>query len=226
MTALVQLGNEWDDILKEEFEKEYYLKIRRILAAEYKNHTVYPDMYDIFNALKYTSFSKVKAVIIGQDPYHEPNQAHGLSFSVQKGVEIPPSLQNIYKELKSDLGIDPPTHGNLSSWAREGVLLLNATLTVRAHLANSHATIGWQIFTDRIISILNESETPIAFLLWGANAKRKKELIQNPRHYILESAHPSPLSAFRGFFGSRPFSKINAFLEKNARTPINWSIPE
>lgn len=223
---MVQFGNEWDAILKEEFQKEYYLKIRRILASEYKTHTVYPDMYDIFNALKYTSFSSVKAVIIGQDPYHEPNQAHGLSFSVKKGVDIPPSLQNIYRELESDLGITPPSHGNLTAWAEEGVLLLNATLTVRAHLANSHAAIGWQIFTDRIISLLNESEKPVAFLLWGANAKRKKELVKNPRHYILESAHPSPLSAFRGFFGSRPFSKINAFLEKSGRAPINWRIPE
>ena len=223
---MVSLGNDWDLLLKDEFQKDYYRKIRAILAAEYRKYTVYPDMYDIFNALKFTPFSEVKAVIIGQDPYHEPNQAHGLSFSVQKGVEIPPSLVNIYKELSSDLGILPPKHGNLSSWAREGVLLLNATLTVRAHAANSHAAIGWQIFTDHIISLLNESEKPIAFLLWGANAKRKSELITNPRHLILTSAHPSPLSAFRGFFGSRPFSKINAFLEKNGRTPIEWSIPE
>lgn len=223
---MVQLNNEWDAILKDEFEKDYYLKIRKFLAAEYKSHTVYPDMYDIFNALKYTSFSDVKAVIIGQDPYHEPNQAHGLSFSVQKGVEIPPSLVNIYKELKDDLGILPPSHGNLSSWAKQGVLLLNATLTVRAHQANSHAGIGWQIFTDRVISLLNESQTPIAFLLWGSNARRKKDLITNKKHYIIESAHPSPLSAYRGFFGSRPFSKINAFLKKNGRTPIDWTIPE
>ena len=223
---MVNLGNDWDGILKEEFEKEYYLKIRRILASEYQKYTVYPDMYDIFNALKFTPFSNVKAVIIGQDPYHEPNQAHGLSFSVKRGVEVPPSLVNIYKEMQSDLGITPPSHGNLSSWAKEGVLLLNATLTVRAHLANSHATIGWQIFTDRIITLLNESHAPIAFLLWGANAKRKRELITNPRHLILTSAHPSPLSAFRGFFGSRPFSKINAFLEENGRAPINWRLPE
>ena len=223
---MVQLGNEWDAILKEEFEKEYYLKIRRILAAEYKNHTVYPDMYDIFNALKFTPFSDVKAVIIGQDPYHEPNQAHGLSFSVQKGIDIPPSLHNIYKEMESDLGITPPSHGDLSSWAKQGVLLLNATLTVRAHQANSHATIGWQVFTDKVISLLNESASPIAFLLWGSFAKRKGELITNPRHLVLTSAHPSPLSAFRGFFGSRPFSKINAFLTQNGRTPIDWKIPE
>lgn len=223
---MVELGNEWDIILEEEFKKEYYLKIRRFLASEYKNHTVFPDMYDIFNALKYTSFSQVKAVIIGQDPYHEPNQAHGLSFSVKKGVDIPPSLQNIYTELQSDLGIAPPRHGNLSCWAKQGVLLLNATLTVRAHEANSHATIGWQIFTDRIISLLNDSDAPIAFLLWGANARRKKELITNKKHLILESAHPSPLSAYRGFFGSRPFSKINAFLRDVGRSPIDWTIPE
>ena len=223
---MVELGNEWDVILKGEFEKEYYRKIRRFLASEYQNHTVYPDMYDIFNALKYTSFSQVKAVIIGQDPYHEPNQAHGLSFSVKKGVDIPPSLQNIYAELKSDMGIAPPSHGNLSTWAKQNVLLLNATLTVRAHEANSHASIGWQIFTDRIISLLNESESPIAFLLWGANARKKRELITNKAHLILESAHPSPLSAYRGFFGSRPFSKINAFLTRVGRDPIDWSIPE
>lgn len=223
---MVELHNEWDDILKDEFEKDYYLKIRKFLANEYRNRTVYPDMYDIFNALKYTSFSEVKAVIIGQDPYHEPNQAHGLSFSVQKGVEIPPSLVNIYKELEDDLGIKPPSHGNLVTWAKQGVLLLNATLTVRAHEANSHAGIGWQIFTDRVISLLNESPSPIAFLLWGANARRKKELITNRKHFIIESAHPSPLSAYRGFFGSRPFSKINQFLKRNGRAPIDWHIPE
>ena len=223
---MVELHNEWDDILKDEFEKDYYLKIRKFLTNEYRNRTVYPDMYDIFNALKYTSFSEVKAVIIGQDPYHEPNQAHGLSFSVQKGVEIPPSLVNIYKELEDDLGIKPPSHGNLVTWAKQGVLLLNATLTVRAHEANSHAGIGWQIFTDRVISLLNESPAPIAFLLWGANARRKKELITNKKHFIIESAHPSPLSAYRGFFGSRPFSKINQFLERNGRAPIDWHIPE
>lgn len=223
---MVELHNEWDDILKDEFEKDYYLKIRKFLANEYRNRTVYPDMYDIFNALKHTSFSEVKAVIIGQDPYHEPNQAHGLSFSVQKGVEIPPSLVNIYKELEDDLGIKPPSHGNLVTWAKQGVLLLNATLTVRAHEANSHAGIGWQIFTDRVISLLNESPAPIAFLLWGANARRKKELVTNKKHFIIESAHPSPLSAYRGFFGSRPFSKINQFLERNGRAPIDWHIPE
>ncbi len=221
---MVHLGNDWDEILKPEFEKEYYQRIRRILASEYQKHTVYPDMHDIFNALKYTAYSDVKVVIIGQDPYHERGQAHGLSFSVQKGVPLPPSLQNIYKELKSDLGIDPPTHGDLSAWAREGVLLLNATLTVREGIANSHQAIGWQIFTDHIISLLNDAKEPIAFLLWGANARQKASIITNPKHKILCSAHPSPLSAYRGFFGSRPFSKINDFLRVVGRKPINWEI--
>lgn len=221
---MVQIGNDWDELLKDEFQKEYYLKIRRILRSEYQKYNIFPDMYDIFNALKYTPFSSVKAVIIGQDPYHEVGQAHGLSFSVKKGIPLPPSLQNIYKELEDDLGIKPPPHGELVSWAKSGVLLLNATLTVREGMANSHQTIGWQIFTDHVISLLNTSEQPIAFLLWGAYARQKTALITNPRHYILTSAHPSPLSAYRGFFGSKPFSKINAFLEKNGRAPIDWTI--
>lgn len=221
---MVHLGNDWDDILKDEFEKEYYQRIRRILASEYQKYRIFPNMYDIFNALKYTPYHNVKAVIIGQDPYHELGQAHGLSFSVKKGVPLPPSLQNIYKELQSDLGITPPQHGDLSSWAHEGVLLLNATLTVREGAANSHQTIGWQIFTDHVISLLNESQKPIAFLLWGANAKQKAALIKNPIHKIFSSAHPSPLSAYRGFFGSRPFSKINDFLQSVGREPINWEI--
>ena len=221
---MVHLGNDWDEILKPEFEKEYYQRIRRILASEYQKHTIYPDMHDIFNALKYTAYSDVKVVIIGQDPYHERGQAHGLSFSVPKGVPLPPSLQNIYKELKSDLGIDPPTHGDLSAWAREGVLLLNATLTVREGMANSHQAIGWQIFTDHIISLLNDAKEPVVFLLWGANARQKASIITNPKHKILCSAHPSPLSAYRGFFGSRPFSKINEFLKGVGRKPINWEI--
>jgi len=221
---MVQIGNDWDELLKDEFQKEYYLKIRRILRSEYQKYNIFPDMYDIFNALKYTPFSSVKAVIIGQDPYHEVGQAHGLSFSVKKGIPLPPSLQNIYKELEDDLGIKPPPHGELVSWAKNGVLLLNATLTVREGMANSHQTIGWQIFTDHVISLLNTSEQPIAFLLWGAYARQKTALITNPKHYILTSAHPSPLSAYRGFFGSKPFSKINAFLEKNGRAPIDWRI--
>ena len=221
---MVHLGNDWDEILKDEFEKEYYKKIRRILASEYQKYRIFPDMYDIFNALKFTPFHKVKAVIIGQDPYHEVGQAHGLSFSVKKGIPLPPSLQNIYKELENDLGIQTPTHGELTSWAREGVLLLNATLTVREGAANSHQSIGWQIFTNRIIALLNEAPQPIVFLLWGANAKQKASLITNPVHKILSSAHPSPLSAYRGFFGSRPFSKINDFLIEAGRKPINWKI--
>ena len=196
------------------------------MASEYQKYTVFPDMYDIFNALKYTAYSDVKVVIIGQDPYHEVGQAHGLSFSVKRGVPLPPSLQNIYKELQSDLGIAPPSHGELIDWAKEGVLLLNATLTVREGMANSHQSIGWQTFTDHIISLLNESQKPIAFLLWGSYARQKSALITNPIHKILTSAHPSPLSAYRGFFGSKPFSKINAFLSESGRTPINWKIKE
>ncbi len=221
---MVHIGNDWDELLKDEFQKEYYQKIRRILASEYQKYNIYPDMYDIFNALKYTPFSSVKAVIIGQDPYHEVGQAHGLSFSVKKGIALPPSLQNIYKELEDDLGIRAPAHGELVSWAKNGVLLLNATLTVREGMANSHQSIGWQIFTDHVISLLNTSEKPIAFLLWGAYARQKASLITNPAHCIFTSAHPSPLSAYRGFFGSRPFSKINAFLVKNGREPIDWTI--
>ena len=196
------------------------------MASEYQKYTVFPDMYDIFNALKYTAYSDVKVVIIGQDPYHEVGQAHGLSFSVKRGVPLPPSLQNIYKELQSDLGIAPPSHGELIDWAKEGVLLLNATLTVREGMANSHQSIGWQTFTDHIISLLNESQKPIAFLLWGSYARQKSALITTPIHKILTSAHPSPLSAYRGFFGSKPFSKINAFLSESGRTPINWKIKE
>lgn len=221
---MVHIGNDWDELLKGEFEKDYYLRLRGILASEYKKYRVFPDMYDIYNAFKYTSYANVKVVIIGQDPYHEYGQAHGLSFSVKKGIPLPPSLQNIYKELEADMGITPPSHGDLSAWAKQGVLLLNATLTVREGMANSHAGLGWKIFTDRVITLLNESPSPIVFLLWGANAKQKAEMITNKHHLILSSAHPSPLSAHRGFFGSRPFSKINHFLIQNGRDPIDWQI--
>ena len=180
---MVSIGNSWDEILKDEFSGENYLKIREFLKDEYSHHVCYPSMYDIFNALKYTDYYAVKAVIIGQDPYHEEGQAHGLSFSVKKGVDIPPSLVNIYKELKSDLGISPAPHGCLESWAKQGVLLLNSVLTVRAHLANSHKNCGWQIFTDDIIKKLNERDTPIVFILWGANARSKKQYITNPLRY-------------------------------------------
>lgn len=221
---MIQLGNEWDELLKDEFEKDYYKKLRGILANEYKTHTVYPDMYDIFNALKYTSYSDVKAVIIGQDPYHGPNQAHGLCFSVKRGVTPPPSLKNIFKEIQSELGITPPDHGELTSWAKQGVLMLNNVLTVRAGQANSHKGIGWEAFTDRVISILNERETPIVFLLWGGNARQKAKIVTNPIHKILSCAHPSPLSAYNGFFGCGHFAECNEFLKETGRDPIDWSL--
>ena len=220
---MVHLGNDWDTILKDEFQKDYYLKIREFLKSEYSTKTIFPPMHDIFNALKYTPFGNTKVVILGQDPYHEVGQAHGLSFSVQKGVKIPPSLANIYKELNSDIGMKIPNHGELTSWAAQGVLLLNATLTVRQGQANSHQKIGWATFTDNIIKLLNESERPVAFLLWGGNARSKRAYITNKHHLVLESVHPSPLSAFGGFFGCRHFSKANAFLEQTGQVPINWN---
>lgn len=220
---MVNLGNDWDYILEEEFKKDYYLSIRRFLKSEYSSRTVFPSMYDIFNALKYTAYKDTKVVILGQDPYHEVGQAHGLSFSVKKGIKIPPSLVNIYKELNNDIGMSIPNHGELTSWAKQGVLLLNATLTVREGQANSHKDIGWSIFTDEIIKKLNFSPNPIVFILWGANARNKKKYITNNRHLIIESAHPSPLSAYNGFFGSRPFSKANDYLIKNNISPINWN---
>lgn len=223
---MVHIGNEWDELLKGEFEKEYYLKLRKFLAYEYKHGTVYPDMYDIFNGLKYTSYSDVKAVILGQDPYHGKGQAHGLCFSVKKGVLKPPSLQNIFKELQADLGITPPSHGELTDWTRQGVMLLNTVLTVREGQANSHKNKGWETFTDRVIELLNEREQPMVFLLWGANARAKTALITNPRHLILTCAHPSPLSAYNGFFGCRHFSKTNEFLQSIGQTPIDWRISE
>ncbi len=221
---MVNIGNEWDELLKDEFKKEYYLKLREFLKTEYGTRRIYPNMYDIFNSLKYTSYSDVKAVIIGQDPYHGAGQAHGLCFSVQKGTAIPPSLQNIYKELYSDLGIPPVLHGYLKKWADSGVLLMNAVLTVREGQANSHKGMGWEIFTDRVIELLNQREKPIVFLLWGGNAKQKMRLVSNPNHLILQAAHPSPLSAYNGFFGCRHFSKANEFLTANGMEPIDWRI--
>ncbi|MBR6800662.1 MAG: uracil-DNA glycosylase [Eubacteriaceae bacterium] len=220
----VLFENDWGEILREEFEKDYYKTLRVNLAAEYKNHQVFPDMYDIFNAFHLTSFEDTKVVILGQDPYHDDMQAHGLSFSVMKGVDIPPSLRNIYKELNEDLGCDIPQHGCLVKWAEEGVLLLNSVLTVRAHQAASHKNLGWQNFTDSVISILNDREKPVVFILWGAYAQSKEVLITSPQHLIIKSPHPSPLSASRGFFGSRPFSKANDFLIKNGFSPIDWQI--
>lgn len=221
---MVNIGNDWDEILKDEWEKTYYKELRSFLKNEYKNYTVYPDMYDIFNALKYTSFADTKVVIIGQDPYHEPNQAHGLCFSVKKGNPPPPSLVNIYKELQSDIGFVIPTHGELTSWAKQGVLLLNTVLTVRKGVANSHKGKGWEIFTDQIIKELNKKETPVVFLLWGANARKKAELITNKSHKILETVHPSPLSAYGGFFGSKHFSKTNQILKNSGQIQIDWQL--
>ncbi len=221
---MVQLNNQWDSLLAEEFQKEYYQKLRQILAHEYKTQTIYPDMHDIFNAIRTTDYPDVKAVILGQDPYHGPGQAHGLCFSVQPGVEPPPSLKNIYKELNTELGIPIPQTGYLLPWAKQGVLLLNTVLTVRAGQANSHKNLGWEILTDKIISLLNERETPMVFLLWGANARKKQELITNPNHLILSCAHPSPLSAFNGFFGCGHFKKCNEFLESHQLSPIDWKL--
>ena len=222
----MNIGNDWDQILKEEFNKEYYLNLRNFLAYEYKNYKIHPDMYDIFNALKYTAYEDVKVVLLGQDPYHGVNQAHGLCFSVQKGVAQPPSLKNIFKELQEDLGCRIPNHGNLTKWANEGVLMLNTVLTVREGNANSHANKGWEKLTDSIICKLNESKKPIVFLLWGRNAQSKMNLITNPNHLILKCAHPSPLSAYNGFYGCRHFSKTNNFLMKNGFKPIDWQIEE
>lgn len=216
--------NDWEEILRPEMEKEYYQKLRGFLVNEYKTKTIYPDMFSIFNALHYTSYKDTKVVILGQDPYHGPNQAHGLAFSVNPGVRIPPSLLNIYKELKTDIGCYIPNNGYLKKWANQGVLLLNTSLTVRASNANSHSKIGWEIFTDYVIRVLNEREEAVIFILWGNNAKSKIKLITNGRHYIIKSVHPSPLSANRGFFGSKPFSKANQILESLEKTPIDWQI--
>lgn len=221
---MVNIGNEWDELLKDEFQKEYYKKLRAFLKKEYQTKRIFPDMYDIFNALKYTSYSDVKAVMIGQDPYHGEGQAHGLCFSVKKGVEPPPSLKNMYKELEADIGFTIPNHGELIPWAKQGVLMLNAVLTVRSGEANSHKGMGWENFTDRIIELLDKREKSIVFLLWGANARRKKELIKNPAHRILEAAHPSPLSAYNGFFGCRHFSKTNEILKSQGSETIDWSL--
>lgn len=219
---MVKIGNDWDEILKGEFEKPYYLKLREFLKDEYKNNIIYPDMHDIFNALKYTSYKDTKVLILGQDPYHGENQAHGLAFSVKPGVKTPPSLLNMYKELNSEFECFIPNNGFLVPWTKQGVLLLNTALTVRAHEANSHKGKGWETFTDHIIETLNLREDPVIFVLWGNNARSKKKLIDINKHYIIESAHPSPLSASRGFFGSKPFSKVNDILIKLGKETIDW----
>lgn len=222
---MVLFQNDWDEYLNDEFTKPYYLKLREILKQEYGTYPIYPDMHDIFNALKVTSYKDVKVVILGQDPYHGPNQAHGMSFSVNPGIPTPPSLQNMYKELQASLGCYIPNNGYLMHWAKQGVLLLNTVLTVRAGQPQSHKDIGWEIFTDKIISLLNERDESIIFMLWGAPARKKAALITNPQHYILEAPHPSPLSAHRGFFGCDHFKQANEILENSKKVPIDWQIP-
>ena len=218
------IGNSWDKILSEEYQKEYFKKLLDFVKNEYKTKTIYPKQNEVFNAFRYTDFNDVKVVILGQDPYHGPNQAEGLSFSVSNSVLKPPSLQNIFKELESDLGIPFPKSNSLKPWARQGILLLNAVLTVEEHKPTSHKDKGWEMFTDNIIKKINEKEEPVVFILWGAYARNKKSLITNPKHLIIESAHPSPFSARNGFFGSKPFSKTNSFLKKNGIKEIDWSV--
>lgn len=218
--------NDWAELLNNELQEPYYIKLRQFLIQEYRSRQIYPSMYDIFNALHYTSYQNTKVAILGQDPYHGSEQAHGLSFSVQPGVPAPPSLVNIFKELHDDIGCKIPNHGCLKSWAQQGVLLLNAVLTVRERQANSHQGLGWERFTDKVIELLNKRAEPIVFILWGRPAQRKKTMITNPVHLVIESPHPSPLSAHRGFFGSKPFSKTNKFLVDNGQMPIEWQLPD
>ena len=218
------IGNKWDDVLKEEYKKEYFTNLIEFIKKEYKEKNIYPKQNEVFNAFRYTDFDKVKVVILGQDPYHGPNQAEGLSFSVSNEVLKPPSLQNIFKELESDMKIPFPEHNSLKPWASQGVLLLNAVLTVEAHKPTSHKDHGWEIFTDNVIKYLNKRKTPIVFILWGSYARSKKSFITNPIHFIIESAHPSPFSARNGFFGSKPFSKANNFLKNNNIKEIDWKV--
>ncbi len=218
------LGGGWDELLAHLFEDEKYKKIREFLKYEYSNYVVYPDMYDLYNCFRYTPLDGVKAVILGQDPYHEPNQAHGLCFSVKNGIKLPPSLVNIYKEIENDLGIKEPNCGDLSKWAKEGVLLLNTTLTVREHLANSHSKCGWAWFTDSVIKLISDNTQNTVFILWGGNARSKTPLIDKTKHLILQCAHPSPLSAFNGFFGCRHFSKTNEYLKAHNKKTIDWDL--
>jgi uracil-DNA glycosylase len=224
MEEIMAITGAWESALKPEFAKPYYAKLYKTVLNEYRTQTIYPPSGDIFNAFEFTPLENVRAVILGQDPYHGPGQANGLCFSVHKGIRIPPSLVNIYKELNADLGCPIPDHGDLTKWAKEGVLLLNTVLTVRAHEANSHRNIGWEEFTDAAIRVLAEQDRPMVFILWGTPARRKKALIHNPKHLIVESPHPSPLSASGGFFGSRPFSKTNDYLVSCGLQPIDWMI--
>ena len=220
---MVHIGNDWDSLLADEFKKDYYLSLRDFLKSEYFSRRIYPPMDDIFNALRYTTYEDARVVILGQDPYHGPGQAHGLCFSVKRGVPHPPSLKNIFKELGDSLGIPTPECGELIGWAKQGVLLLNTTLTVREGAPQSHKGKGWEILTDRIIELMNEKERPVVFMLWGGNARAKKSLITNKRHLVLECAHPSPLSAYAGFFGSNHFGKANDYLTSMNERPIDWS---
>lgn len=221
---MTKIGNDWDIMLQDEFDRPYFKRLENFLTEERARYEIYPPQEDVFNALRYSSFQDTKVVILGQDPYHEPGQAHGLCFSVNKGVTIPPSLVNIYKEIENDLGIKMPGHGYLADWAKQGVLLLNTVLTVHRGQANSHKGKGWEIFTDRIVEILNERQKPMVFILWGANAKSKTELITNKEHMVITGAHPSPLSAWKGFFGGRYFSKANRYLEITGQEPVDWGI--
>ncbi len=221
---MITFNNSWDEILKDVFMTTEYENIRSFLKTEYATHTIYPNMYDIFNCFKLTNYDDIKVVILGQDPYHEIGQAQGISFSVPDGVKIPPSLKNIYKELNSDLNIPIPNSGDLTKWAKRGVLLLNTVLTVREGQANSHKNCGWQWFTNQVIKKISDKETPVVFILWGGNARSKKAIIDVNKHFIIESAHPSPLSAYNGFFGSKPFSKANEFLKRNNLGEIDWSL--
>ncbi len=220
------LPKDWAEILNKEKQSPYFKELENFLEEEWKNETIFPPKSEIFTALKLTPYSEVKVVILGQDPYHDDNQAHGLAFSVKEGIKLPPSLKNIYKELERDIGIPPSNNGNLETWAEQSVLLLNTVLTVRAHHANSHAGKGWEKFTDAILNEVNKKEETVIFLLWGGNAAKKIPLIDTRKHVIISTAHPSPLSAYRGFFGSKPFSRINDILKKNGTNPINWKIPE
>ena len=218
------ITNDWLDEIQGEFKKPYYRELYQFVRDEYSKAVIYPPADDIFNAMHFTPLSKVKVLLLGQDPYHNVGQAHGLCFSVKKGVDIPPSLVNIYKELHDDLGCTIPNHGCLTKWAEQGVLMLNTVLTVRAHQANSHKDIGWEEFTDAAIMALNSQDRPIVFILWGAPAQRKARMLTNPKHLILKAPHPSPLSAYRGFFGSKPFSQTNDYLRAHGVEPIDWQI--
>jgi uracil-DNA glycosylase len=220
---MIDLGD-WNKPLAPLFESEKYKAIRQFLIEEYHTKTIYPNMYDLYNCFKFTPFNELKVVLLGQDPYHNVGQAHGLCFSVQDGIPFPPSLVNIFKELKTDLGFEIPKSGNLTKWATEGVLLMNTSLTVREHQANSHSKCGWAWFTDSVIKIISEQKENVVFILWGGNARSKKPLIDTKKHFIIESAHPSPLSAYNGFFGSKPFSRTNAYLQSKNLPPIDWDL--